>query len=273
MKTLTITILSGAILWSSAALAAAPQDSVKQPQLSYSSWTLPVLPLPIQVPYKHQKTIKKDSLKPRAWNWDEGHWQGIGINYSSLIGGIGSMHTPVDAPWMSQSIKSIGVDINLIDVVLVSSGCFGIISGIGLEINNFRFDQNVGITRDENGYTVPDWSYRDQGVALSKSKLTTTYLQIPLLFEFKFSKRNNGWANIGVVGGFLLVGHTKVKSSEYGIQKQYSGLNLNQFHYGFEAAIGYSIFALRAKYYPQSIFKPEYGPHVEQFNIGLAIAF
>lgn len=227
--------------------------------------------------YYGEDAVKKykefQQKKRKSWSWDAGHWQGGTIHYSGLVGGLGNLNAPEDASWLTQGVKSIGVDLNLIDVTIFSRGCFGIISGLGLEINNFRFDKNVAFGNDELGRVAPDWSYRDAGIALSKSKLTTTYLQVPLLFEFQFGKRYNGWVNFGVVGGFLLQAHTKVKSEERGIEKKYRDLNMNNFHYGFEVAFGYSAFGLRAKYYPQSIFRPGEGPNVQQVNIGLTIAF
>lgn len=227
--------------------------------------------------YDGETAVKKyadfKKQNPKGWSWDAGHWQGGTIHYSGLVGGLGNLNTPEGASWLTQGVKSIGVDLNLIDVTIFSKGCFGIISGLGLEINNFRFDKNVALGNDESGRVAPNWSYREAGISLSKSKLTTTYLQVPLLFEFQFGKRDNGWVNFGVVGGFLLQAHTKVKSEERGIEKKYRDLNLNNFHYGFEVAAGYSAFGLRAKYYPQSIFRPGEGPNVQQVNIGLTIAF
>lgn len=214
---------------------------------------------------------KYQKRKKKSWDWQAGHWQGVGLNYSGLVGGLNNLHVPTEASWMSQGVKSIGVDLNLIDAVIFSKGCFGIITGLGLEINNFRFDKNVGITNDENGRVAPDWSYRDAGIELSKSKLTTTYLQIPLLFEFKLPK--HGWVNFGVVGGLLLQAHTKVKSDETGIIKGYRGLNMNNFHYGFEVGFGYSFAGVRAKYYPQSIFRPGEGPNVQQVSVGISVTF
>lgn len=219
------------------------------------------------------KYVNEQKKSGNRWQWDAGHWSGIGIMYNGLVENLGNLYKPQDAMWMTQSTESIGVDLNLVDVTLFSSGCFGIVTGLGFEFNNFRFDQNVTLGNDENGYVVPDWSYRDAGIELSKTKLTTSYLQIPLLFEFQFGHKRRTWINAGVVGGLLIDAHTKVMWGENGKEKRYRGLNLNNFHYGFEVAFGHGIFGLRAKYYPQSIFRPGQGPQVQQVNIGLAISF
>lgn len=225
--------------------------------------------------YKGERAIKeyqKYKKNGKRWRWDGGHWQGATLTYGGLVDGLGNLNKPQGAEWMTQGTSSIGLDLNFIDLTIFSRGCFGIFSGLGLEINNFRFDKNVAIGNDENGYIVPDWSYDKSGVALSKTKLTTTYLQVPLMFEFQFGKNRSGWINFGVVGGFLVDGHTKIKQRDGGTVKRYSGLNLNNFHYGFEASIGYTAFGLRAKYYPQSIFRDGLGPNTQQVNIGITIA-
>lgn len=226
--------------------------------------------------YTGQKAIayKEEQKKlGNPWRWDRAHWQGVTITYGGLVENIGNLYKPQSATWMKQGTSSIGVDINFIDYTFLSSGCFGMFTGVGLEINNFRFDQNVTLGNNSDGYVVPDWSYRDAGIGMSKTKLTTTYIQIPLMFEFEFGRTKNIWINFGVVGGFLVDAHTKVNTDERGKEKQYRGLNINNFHYGFEASAGFGMFGLRAKYYPQSIFRPGEGPNVQQVNIGFTIAF
>lgn len=218
---------------------------------------------------------------PKRWRWRDGHWAGVGIYYNGLFRNIGDMNLPSDASFMQQTPKSIGVSINFVDFTLVSNRSFGLITGLGLEVNNFRFDRNVGLTQNADGYIVADYSYDQAGVNLSKSKLTTTYLNIPILAEFQFGRhksgqRKPGFVNFGVIAGIRLEGHTKVKSKDFtggGTVKQHGGLNLRNFHYGAEFNIGYKYIALSARYYPQSIFIEDGGPKVQQGNIGLLFTF
>lgn len=236
--------------------------------------------------------FRQSRSNSKRWKWSGGHWAGVGIYYNGLIQNMGHLSLPDHAEYLEQSPGSIGVSINFVDFVIISDRSFGLITGLGLESNNFKFDRNLTLMRDAAGYIVPDFSYEAAGIKLKKSKLTTTYLNIPLLVEFQFGGRNTNWRrrgfiNFGVVAGILVNGHTKVKYTNLGdmsgtgtdnrtgrfVDKRKDGLNLRNFHYGAELNVGYRSIALSAKYYPQSIFKSDKGPNVQQVNIGLAWLF
>ena len=113
---------------------------------------------------------KSNSDRHSKLLWNDGHWAGIGIHYSGLITNLGDMQLPDDAQYLSQSAKSIGVTLNPIDYTLLKSRHVGLLTGIGVEFNNFRFDNNIAL-KQENGVTVPDYQYEEQHIRLSKSKL------------------------------------------------------------------------------------------------------
>lgn len=222
------------------------------------------------------------SRPPKRWKWRGGHWAGVGIYYNGLVKNLGSLSLPDGAGYLRQTPKSIGVNVNFADLTLVSNRHFGLITGLGLEINNFRFDENISLTRDETGRIGPDYSYDAEGIDLRKSKLTTVYLNIPLLVEFQFGRSKGGrpcpgFVNFGVIGGVRLQGHTKVKyrdeDGNMHTKKQHGGLNLRNFHYGVEFNVGYKYVALSARYYPHNIFVADEGPNVQQVNIGLSLMF
>lgn len=228
-----------------------------------------------------EETFSSHAQPPKRWKWYGGHWAGVGIYYSGLVRDIGHLSLPEGAEYMRQTPASIGVNINFADLTLVSNRHFGLITGLGMEINNFRFDENVGLI-SENGYIRPDYSYDMAGVELKKSKLTTMYLNIPLLVEFQFGRAKAGkkcpaFVNFGLVGGLRLHSHTKVQYRDANgnkqTEKQYGNLNLRNFHYGIECNVGYKWIALSARYYPQSIFTETGGPEVQQVNIGLSLMF
>lgn len=219
----------------------------------------------------------KRKLNNNKWTWDAGTYAGVNLLYSGLVQNLGALSLPSDASYMSLSPKSIGIDINVIDFVVYSYRRFGIVTGLGFEINNFRFENNISLRLDAQGQVAPDYSYEDQGIKLSKSKLTTTYLNIPLLAQLKFggsSYRNyRGYISAGIVGGLRLQTYTKVKSCEQGKSRNHSSLNMTNFHYGAQVSIGYSGFSLTAKYYPKSVFRSGYGPNLSQVNLGIGFMF
>lgn len=205
--------------------------------------------------------------------WNDGHWAGFGIHYSGLITNLSDMTLPADAEYLSQSAKSIGVTLNPIDYTLLKSRHVGLVTGLGVEFNNFRFDNNITL-KQENGVTLPDYQYENQNIKLSKSKLYTCYLNVPLLVEFQMGRHNNFFINVGVVGGWRIGTHTKIKASDprlNGKFKDNGNFNLRNFHYGYTLNFGYNHFAISATYYRSTLFKDQKGPRVQQINVGLAL--
>lgn len=227
----------------------------------------------IEITYKGQEATKiwKSASKFKKWKWDQGRFMGGNIMYNGLVENLRTMQLPDDASQMSLMTKSIGVDINLIDAVLYSRGCFGVVMGLGIESNNFRFNNNVSLTKDSEGNTVIDNSFTERGIHLSKSKLTTTYLNVPIMLQLHF--KPGGYVSLGVVTGIRLQSYTKTVSPELGKQKVFSDFNLRNIHYGFVASVGYGGVSLTAKYYPNSIFRTGQGPKVEQASVGIGFMF
>lgn len=205
----------------------------------------------------------------------DGHLSGIALGYSGLVSSIGNFSLPSDASFMSQKGNSIAFDLNIFDYSFHISRRIGFVAGIGLEVNNFKFDRDISLKQNENGFIVAN-DYGASGVYLEKSKLTTTYLDIPILLEFQFGKLSQLFVNFGVVGAWRMQSHTKIISNSSEINgklKNKKGLNMANFRYGYMAQVGYNKLGLYAKYYPESIFKKDKGPKVQQFNIGLTVYF
>ena len=97
-----------------------------------------------------KKSGSKKSSHRNRFVWNDGHWAGIGVHYSGLITNLGNLNLPADAQFLTQSAKSIGVSINPVDYTLVKYRRFGLITGLGVEFNNFRFDDNVAL-KYQNG--------------------------------------------------------------------------------------------------------------------------
>lgn len=211
------------------------------------------------------------------WHWDEGQYMGFNLTYSGLVQNLRNMQLPNDAAGMQLTTKSIGIDINFIDFVIYSYRRFGIVSGMGIESNNFRFQNNISLAKDANGNTIIDNSFTERGINLTKSKLTTTYLNVPLLFQLRFGTKgkyyDGGFISAGAIVGLRLQSYTKTVSHELGKQKHFDDFNLRNFHLGFQATVGYRGFSLTAKYYPQSIFRPGAGPQMQHVSVGIGYMF
>jgi hypothetical protein len=108
-----------------------------------------------------------------------------------------------------------------------------------------------------------------------KSKVNITYITAPLLMEFQIpagSERIH--ISGGVIGGLKLWSNTKIKyreSGEKSKEKRKGDYNLAPLRWGVAASIGYDNFSLWGRYYLTSLFKPEMGPELYPFSLGIAV--
>lgn len=207
--------------------------------------------------------------------WNQGHYAGVYLQYCGLVASLGRMAPPADASWISLGANSVGVQLNPVDYAFQCSNRTAIVTGIGFELNNFKFDNNITLKRVD-GVTVPDSLYIERGIHLNTSKLYTAYLNIPILFEVQLGSRHNYFINGGFVGGWRIGGRTVIRATDpelRGVFKNRGDLGLRNFHYGFMINGGIRNLALTASYYPHSIFRNGQGPNVRQVNIGLGLVF
>ncbi|HKK62856.1 MAG TPA: outer membrane beta-barrel protein, partial [Bacteroidales bacterium] len=158
----------------------------------------------------------------------------------------------------------------------IYKGQFGILSGIGFEFFDYKFDDNSMTLAKENGVVVPDYTtYQD--ISLMKTKITMSYLTIPLLLEWQIPVGSNDIIiNGGVVGGMKLGSHTKVVYKESGNRqkdKVRDDFNLSPFRYGFTARVGYNDWKLYATYYAVPLFEEDKGPELFPVAAGISLSF
>ena len=113
---------------------------------------------------------------------------------------------------------------------------------------------------------------------LEKTKLTTTYLRVPLILELQlFAKKrcDRVYISAGIVGGMKLGSHTKVIVNDEGEKKSKDrdDFYLNPFRWGLTAHIGYKGITLYGDYYPTLLFQQNKGPELYPFSAGLALTF
>lgn len=204
----------------------------------------------------------------------KGHWDAFQIGINSYVTSDMSTSLPDNMDFMSLNTnKSINVNLNMFQQSFGIIGrSLGMITGLGLEFTNYVFDGNNSIEKDATGYIVPTYPpYK-----LDKSKLTTSYLTVPLLLEFQFpgNKRSNRlYMNAGVVGGIKLGSKTKIKYKENGDKqdkKNKNDFNLNALRYGFTGRIGIKHLSIYGTYYPVALFEKNKGPELYPFMVGFS---
>ncbi len=110
-------------------------------------------------------------------------------------------------------------------------------------------------------------------IDVKKSKLSITYLDVPFGFQYKATNKIHG--TLGFKVGWSLNDHTKYKGSDLagsGLQVKEKELNLrniDNFHYGPYAVIGYKWFGVSAFYQLSSVFEKDLGPQIYPISVGL----
>jgi len=150
----------------------------------------------------------------------------------------------------------------------------GLVTGLGLEMNNYFFDEDITII-EFGDYVIAD----PLSGNVMKSKLTTTYLRIPVLLEVQFPntvRSKRVFLSGGIVAGLKLGSHTKVVYDDDGGKnkdKNRDDFNINPFKYGLTARIGFGNISFFGDYYISTMFVKDKGPELHPFSLGLAMNF
>ncbi len=206
----------------------------------------------------------------------KGHWAGIELGLNNLLDNKHSISRTSSEYFMElNSSRSINVNINFMQYSLgFGTDRMGLVSGMGIEFCNYFFGNDNSITKN-NGYITPIDTINN----LIKSKLTTSYLRIPLILEFQLfggERSKRAYISLGIVGAMKLGSHTKIVFREEG-GKQKSKDNddfyLNPFRWGITSRLGFKGINVYADYYFTSLFQENKGPELYPFSAGFSFTF
>ena len=205
----------------------------------------------------------------RRWNKHfNAHWAGIEWGINTLLNTDYSNYG--DDNFMDLNYgKSITVNINFAEWAFRNrANNFAFVTGVGFSFMDFTFDKPLTIRK---GYDQVYPVMLDPN-GLKKSKLTVTYLTVPLMLELKTPLRlnqNRLYLGGGVIGGLNLGSHTKYKyrADKY---KDRSNYYINQFTYDLTGRIGLGDFCLFADYSMIPLFEKNKGPEVYPFTVGIS---
>jgi hypothetical protein len=222
---------------------------------------------------------KEDAKEKHGWHSGgfKGHWSGLEVGLNNYLNSDHSMSLSGTDEFMSLNTnRSLNVNLNFMQHSFgIIGNRFGMVSGMGLEFYNYFFDNNNSIQKDADGVII---SKPYDPIDLDKSKLTITYLTIPILFEFQFpgqlSHSHRLRLSVGIIGGLKLGAHTKVVYRENGDkqkEKKRDDFNLNSWRYGFTGRIGYKHLSVFTNYYPVTLFEKNKGPVLYPISMGIAL--
>ncbi len=212
-------------------------------------------------------------LKARRFR---GHFAGIEAGFNNYLH-EGSMVLPGQLDYMSlETSNSCSFNLNFSQLNIGFGRYSGLVTGMGLNWNNYRFKNLNTIAVSEEGIisgVIPASS-----VPVRRSKLSALYLNVPVLFEIQIPAGYSSSLNLaaGVIGGIKLNAWTKLVFKNGEKSRVNGDYNLNLLRGGFTGRVGYRNFMIYGTYYPTPWFQKDKGPeglNIEPFEIGLAFTF
>jgi hypothetical protein len=202
-----------------------------------------------------------------------GHWAGFEWGINNFLDDDLTISREGDNLFMDlNTSRSWAINLNFAQYSLgFGTSHFGVLTGLGLGYNNYFFDNNNTIAE------VDDQVVGIDTTGITKSKLTATFLRVPLVFEIQFpgaTRAKRVFISAGIVAGLKLGSHTKVVYKEENGKtrdKNNDDFNINPFRYGLTARIGFGTLCVFGDYYFTPMFVDGKGPELHPFSLGLAM--
>ncbi len=226
---------------------------------------------------RHWDQEEKDNEKDYNARNFRGHWAGIEFGFNNYAFER-DMVLPANLDYMIlNTTASNCFNINFSQLNLGFSRHMGIVSGIGLNWNNYRFEHGNSIAVGSDGIITPVF-FPDNLPAVKKSKFSALYLNVPVLLEVQLPAGFSSHLNIaaGVIGGIKINAWTKVVYEDKDKSRINGDYNLNLLRGGVHARVGYENFMIYGTYYLTPWFQDLKGPeglNLEPFEIGIAFTF
>jgi hypothetical protein len=207
-----------------------------------------------------------------------GHWTGFEWGINNFLDDDFTLSREGEEEFMDINTgRSWSINLNIAQYSLgFGSSQVGAVTGLGLEYNNYFFDNSNSIV-EENDQVVPDTL---EPTYLSKSKLTACFLRVPVIIEVQFpgssSRSKRAFISAGAITGLKLGSHTKVVYEDdngKNKDKNKDDFNINPFRFGLTARIGFGNVNLFGDYYFTSMFVEGKGPSLHPFSVGLSLTF
>ena len=231
------------------------------------------------------KTLSVTDIKDITKNgfnfWQDqfnGHFAGVDLGFNTFLNRDYSGYAPELGNFMQNDFgRSNSLFINVLQQSIGlqhNRNTIGLVTGLGLQLQSFRLDQNTTLEKTKSGRIVPhNLSYNDN----QKSKLSSVYLMVPLLAEFQVPINNYAnrlYLSGGFYGGFWLHSHTKIK---YRVDRKKEKLktpddfSMSKFRTGIMLRMGYRWVNVFAAYDLSPFFKDNLGPNANAFTFGVAL--
>jgi len=201
-----------------------------------------------------------------------GHWAGFEFgmnNYLNRNGRLPSNFLTLNtgASW--------NVNINFIQYSLnLFKQSTGLVTGLGLQMNDYKFSGNNSIAKDVDGNVV-ELPFAQN---LQMSKLHVDYLTLPLILEFHLNPDRYGrrlYLGVGMIGSMKIRSYTKIRYYDQGNKvkaKQWDDYSISPLQYAVTLRAGFKAIKIFANYNLNALFRSGKAPEdLYPFSVGLVI--
>jgi outer membrane protein with beta-barrel domain len=204
----------------------------------------------------------------------DSHFSSVEIGFNTFVNNDFQMELPDDYSFLElHTGKSWGVNLNVAEVNFsIVENILGLTTGLKFQFNNYRFDNNITLNQDS---TVV-WYTEETNVTYSKTKLTNTYLLVPIMVEVQMPKDSKLHLAVGAEAGMKIGSHTKTVYKDNGEKikdKDRKDFYLSPFRYNAVAKIGYEDISVFMNYSLESMFENDRGPELYPLMVGIAFNF
>ena len=227
-----------------------------------------------------EKTYKKANLE--NYSTFKGHWKGFHfgfMNFANLSDGWEDMELDMGSSFSMQfNFANYSVNLN-------SRGNIGLVTGLGIEYQRFRFsDENITLIK-EKGNTIPvhvqDIYTEDNIDHVQRSSFKNLYLTIPFIFEVQFpaakAAKKRIYASAGFMGGVRMHSKTKIVYRDSDDDKQKEKMKGNfhvvPFKVDVTGRIGYRNINIWGSYTLTNLFKSNTIPDLKVYTLGFGLLF
>lgn len=225
-----------------------------------------------------EEILKKINLNSDGFNfWKDdfsGHWAGIDLGFNTFLN---PDYSGYESNFMKSDIlRSNSFYLNLIqqNIGLQSNrNNFGLVTGLGIQLQYYRLDNNTTIEKTTDDVIVPkEFDYSEN----QKSKLFLYSLTLPLLAEIQIpinNYRNRLYFSSGMVFSYRIASYTTIKYRAEQKQKLKvtDNFSLQNFKYGIMFRTGYRWFNFFALYELTPFFEEDKGPELTPFTFGVTL--
>lgn len=227
-----------------------------------------------------EKTYKKANLE--NYSTFKGHWKGFHfgfMNFANLPDGWEDMELDMGSSFSMQfNFANYSVNLN-------SRGNIGLVTGLGIEYQRFRFsDENITLIKEESN-TIPvhvqDIYTEDNIDHVQRSSFKNLYLTIPFIFEVQFpaakAAKKRIYASAGFMGGVRMHSKTKIvyrdSDDDKRKEKMKGNFHVVPFKVDVTGRIGYRNINIWGSYTLTNLFKSNTMPDLKVYTLGFGLLF